>query len=120
MTSTNPRNLTVSWPKPTLHRPIPLGTRVRLPDTYVGPDVFGTVTGISTCHVVFFYIVTLDEAVHDARYDVGDVPGMISTVTVLGTELTAEDGSQPWGFAQGSEEHIEYLAEIGQVPPGDL
>lgn len=47
--------------EPTLHKPVPMGTRVKIQPPY--PGDLGTVVGISMIHVVFSYIVLLDKEI---------------------------------------------------------
>lgn len=48
--------------KPAFHRPIPLETRILIPKgTISDKDRTGIVVGIATKHVIFTYIVLLDE-----------------------------------------------------------
>ena len=63
--------------EPTLHKPIPMNTRVRL-DTSIYPgNILGTVIGISFQHVIFGYIVLLDEPITymDDTFGAISVPG---------------------------------------------
>lgn len=46
---------------PTLHKDVPLQTRVRVDAQYLGKEVTGTVAGIASIHVIFHYIVILDQ-----------------------------------------------------------
>lgn len=46
---------------PTLHADVPLQTRVRVDAQYLGKEVTGIVAGIASLHVVFSYIIILDE-----------------------------------------------------------
>ena len=64
--------------QPTLHKPIPMEARVIVPHI----DRVGTVVGISSMHVVFTYIVLLDEPWEDQR-----------AVVAHGPLLEGEDGS---------------------------
>lgn len=73
-------------PQPTLHKPVPMNTRVVIPALYAGEERRGTVVGIAFVHVVFSYIVLLDEPV-DTPY------GSQRAITVPGGDLTGEDGS---------------------------
>lgn len=66
-----------------------MNTRVRIPDSYLGRKAFGTVVGVSSMHVIFHYIILLDEP-FQAEF------GEIRALTVIGSELTSEDGSQDW------------------------
>lgn len=49
--------------EPGLHKPVPMGTRVKVGRPYVDSERLGTVVGVSSVHVVFGYIVLLDEAI---------------------------------------------------------
>jgi len=75
---------------PTLHHPIPMGTRVVLPDHY-GPagasPPHGTVQGIAMAHLVFSYIVVLDHQMVLPPY------GTVQAVVATGPELVGEDGT---------------------------
>lgn len=75
--------------QPGLHYPIPMNTRVRIPDSYLGRRSMGTVVGISSMQIVFMYIVLLDEP-YQAEF------GEIRALTVLGSELESEDGTTNW------------------------
>lgn len=70
--------------KPTLHLEVPIGSRVLIPTTYRndGKSRAGTVIGVSSMHVIFTYIILLDEPI-----------GECSGVAVNGPELDAEDGT---------------------------
>ena len=44
--------------QPALHKPVPIGARVIVPDHYLGEKgVTGTVAGIASTHIIFAYIV---------------------------------------------------------------
>lgn len=75
--------------KPTLHYPVPMNTRVRIPDSYLNRKSFGTVVGVSSSHIVFLYIVLLDEPF---QADFGE----IRALSVIGSELVSEDGLTDW------------------------
>lgn len=75
--------------QPTLHKPVPMRTRVRLPKHYLGPHVTGTVAGIAFMHVIFSYIVILDEEYNSDH-------GPILAITIGGSELESEDGTDNW------------------------
>ena len=50
--------------QPALHKPIPMGSRVVVPDSYLKEKgITGTVAGISSTHILFTYIVILDKEV---------------------------------------------------------
>jgi len=70
---------------PTLHEPIPMGTRVIVPAAYCGAPKVGTVVGIASCHVIFHYIVLLDEP-HETCL------GLVRAVSVSGCDLRGELG----------------------------
>lgn len=74
---------------PIFHKVVPMETRVKVPSSYLNnrQNVSGTVVGISFAHVVFGYIVLLDEPFQAERL------GKIRALVVLGSELEAEDGS---------------------------
>lgn len=78
-------------PGPTMHKPVPMGTRVRRPlDRGTGyPHFVGTVVGIASCHVIYHYIVVIDQPI-----DVDNE--MHSTISVPGTLLDSEDGVKNW------------------------
>lgn len=73
-------------PQPTLHKPVPMGARVVIPALYVGEVRHGTVVGIGFVHIVFSYIVLLDEPVNTPY-------GTMRAIPVVGGDLTGEDGS---------------------------
>lgn len=49
--------------QPTLHRPIPMSSRVIVSDGFLEKESSGTVVGIAYQHVIFGYVVLLDEPV---------------------------------------------------------
>lgn len=78
---------------PTLHKPVPMNSRVFIPDYYIIDEISdnqrrlgGTVVGIANIHVIFTYIVLLDEPIQ-TEY------GEFKAVVVNGAELEAEDGT---------------------------
>lgn len=75
--------------QPTLHTPIPLQTRVLVPTHYVGKKVRGTVAGIASLHVIFTYIVILDEPIDHEQ-------GVTTAITITGTDLMNLDGVYEW------------------------
>lgn len=81
--------ITMPLSQPTLHKPVPMGQRVRVPKHYLGKDATGTVEGISFMHVIFVYIVRLDEP-HPSEH------GEIRCITVGGADLDSEDGLTNW------------------------
>lgn len=77
---------------PTLHNPIPMGTKVKIPDHYLKEKgVTGVVAGISSIHVIFIYTVILDR-------EVSSTYGNIRVLCVPGTELEGLDGEN-WRIA---------------------
>lgn len=80
--------------EPTLHKPVPMGTRVKVQAGYVKPEaVTGTVIGVSFMHVVFGDIVLLDHEI-DTEF------GIQRGVSVIGTALESEDGLTHWRLSQ--------------------
>lgn len=84
---------------PTLHHPVELETRVRFPKNWSSGDPekpghhYGTVIGVSFVHIVFHYIVLLDEPI--------DTPeGKVRGVTLPGPLLESEDGSKHWRLTE--------------------
>ncbi len=81
---------TISAPPPTLHKSIPMGARVVLPEHYLGLKQGklreGEVVGVASCHVIYFYIVLLDVPV-ESPY------GVLKAMSVPGTELVGTDGN---------------------------
>ncbi len=77
-------------PPPTLHKPVPMGTRVLVPEHYMGlkdgKPYEGEVVGVAFFHVIYSYIVLLD-APFESSY------GVIKAVTVTGGELVGTDGT---------------------------
>lgn len=100
-----------------MHKPVPMNTRVKIPDSYLGKRHYGTVVGVSFVHVVFGYIVLLDES-HLADF------GEIKAICVNGPELESEDGMTNWRFENYAErdenarkmvhhdDEIEVLSEL--------
>lgn len=72
--------------QPTLHKPVPMGARVRTPKHYLGEDKIGTVEGIAFRHIVFVYIVRLDEPIQ-TEY------GEQRAIVIPGSELEGLDGT---------------------------
>ena len=73
---------------PTLHKPVPMYSRVKIPKRYHGldEDVIGTIVGVSSVHVIFTYIVYLD---NELKSSFGSVRGIV----VPGPELEGLDGT---------------------------
>lgn len=75
---------------PTLHHPVPLGTRVRIQPGTPNEKTFpGTVAGIASMQVIFIYIVILDTPIENEY-------GSNKAVAVPGTCLVSEDGTTHW------------------------
>lgn len=78
--------------EPTLHKPVPMQTRVQVPVEWLGPgreSYLGTVAGISSIHMLFYYIVILDCPL-ETEY------GTQTAVSVVGTQLMDESGVYAW------------------------
>lgn len=75
--------------EPGLHKPVPMNARVRIPAHYIGKPATGTVVGIAMIHIVFCYIVLLDEPI-DTEY------GQQRALSIGGAELESEDGTANW------------------------
>lgn len=77
--------------EPALHKAVPMQARVRFPELYLGPGKrnTGTVAGIAALHVIFTYIVLLDEPIK-TEY------GLTSAISIGGSELESEDGLTNW------------------------
>lgn len=75
---------------PTMHRPIPMGVRVRPISGNGYPDgLVGEVVGISCMHVIFHYIVLLDRPI--------DTPeGSVRAISIPGPLLENESGTLDW------------------------
>jgi hypothetical protein len=67
---------------PTLHKPVPIGSKVRVEDT----SITGEVVGISSMHVIFQYIILLDNPIEDEY-------GIHKAIVYPGSLLEALDGS---------------------------
>ena len=80
--------LTAPQPAPTLHDPVPMGVRVKVPGHYHNEngEVWGEVQGVASAHVIWTYIVVLDEALATPF-------GVVRAVTVPGPELEGERGA---------------------------
>lgn len=80
--------------KPTLHKEVPLRTRVYIPSTYhydKDKRYTGTVSGVAFMHVIFGYIVILDEEIPSEF-------GNLKAVVVNGPELEGVNGEN-WRLA---------------------
>ena len=74
--------------KPTLHKEVPLGTKVYIPLAYHSDKdkrYTGTVAGIAFMHVIFGYIIILDEELPSEF-------GNLKAVVVSGPELEGVNG----------------------------
>lgn len=69
--------------EPTLHKPIDLGTRVKIDPEYLKKEASGRVVGIAFRHVIFGYIVLLDVPFQDEY-------GTHEAISVIGSHLTKE------------------------------
>ena len=82
-------NSEVCYEDVALHKPIPLGSRVRLDKLLVPSQPTGTVVGVSSRHAIIGYIVLLDQPIllsEETHY----------AVVAYGTELESEDGQSNW------------------------
>lgn len=79
--------------EPALHKSVPMGARVRVPPHYHGHVATGTVVGIASLHVVFIYIVLMDEPFPSEF-------GECRALTVGGSELESEDGTVNWRLSR--------------------
>lgn len=70
--------------EPDLHKPVPMNARVIVP-AYAGGGT-GTVVGISSYHMIFSYIVLLDNPIEKED-------GPHQAFAVHGTDLVGVDGS---------------------------
>lgn len=77
--------------EPGLHKPVPMNARVRIPEHYLGRGKrdTGTVVGIAAIHVVFSYIILLDEPI-ETEY------GQTRALSIGGAQLESEDGLTHW------------------------
>ena len=73
--------------EPTIHRPIPLQTRVILPE-YLG-NLTGKVAGIYLMGPIFHYIVILDKPLNNEF-------GENNAISISGTELRSEVTGLKW------------------------
>lgn len=75
-------------PDPTLHKPVPFGTNVVLPEYFStsGERLTGVVAGIAFLHVLATYIIILD---HPIQTEYGET----KAVVVNGPELESPDGT---------------------------
>ena len=71
--------------EPTMHKMVPMNSRVWIPWQHFGKPVSGTVVGISSYHDIFNYIILLDISVPTPYGD-------IRAASVPGTELVGIDG----------------------------
>lgn len=75
---------------PTMHKSIPMNTRVVIPKgNYYPEDLVGTVVGISSVFVIFYYIVLLDVPII-SEY------GEQRAISVRGSVLESEDRLSNW------------------------
>lgn len=95
--------------QPTLHKPVPMNSRVRLPLEWcpgpaVGIPAKGTVVGIASVHVVFQYIVLLDTPII-SEY------GQQRAVVCGGPQLTCLETGKDWRFSSDDDRN-QYLKQI--------
>jgi|SRR5690349_18160768 len=90
---------------PTMHRPVEMNTEVIVPETYLGYEARGRVVGIASIHVIFSYIVLLDQTHKDSDY------GRIQAITVGGSHLKNLNGEYQWKFAT-PEDQQNYLKDM--------
>ena len=81
-----------------------MNTPVTLPLEWLGKLATGTVVGIASIHVVFQYIVLLDEPT-ETEY------GLQSAVVCGGPQLTHAVTQENWRF-QSDEDRDEYLRMV--------
>lgn len=77
---------------PTLHKPVPMQTRIIVPRQYLGihrATFGGRVVGIASCNIIFMYIVLLDEPL--MLWD-----EVVNAIVVDGCNLMDEDGVYAW------------------------
>lgn len=55
--------------KPTLHPDYAVPSRVIVHPSMTGREMSGEIVGIATCHIIFTYIVLLDEPLQVPGYD---------------------------------------------------
>jgi hypothetical protein len=97
---------------PTLHKDVPLQTRVRVDAQYLGKEVTGTVAGIASLHVVFQYIIILDAPhQHDGE--------TYTAITALGSHLMNEEGVYAWRLTS-QEAHDLALSELRDRASGQV
>jgi hypothetical protein len=77
--------------EPGLHNPVPMNARVRIPSYYTGKVRTGTVVGVAAAHIIFSYIVLLDEP-YQTEF------GEVRALSIGGPELDSEDGTRNWRF----------------------
>ena len=73
--------------QPTLHHPVPMGARVKVPAIYDTPPQEGTVVGVASMYISFTYIILLDNPVVDPDF------GEIKAITKQGQDLEGVDGT---------------------------
>ncbi len=89
---------------PTLHKPVPMNSRIALPEEWLGKPATGTVVGIASLHVVFQYIVLLDSPIV-SEY------GEQKAVVCGGPQLTCLETGKDWRFSSDDDRN-EYLKQI--------
>jgi hypothetical protein len=79
----------MSMLQPTLHKPVPLGSSVRIIETGSLNGKTGIVAGIAWQHVIFVYIIILDEPIQTKE-------GLTLAVTLPGTLLQSTVDGSDW------------------------
>lgn len=92
--------------QPTFHKPVPMGSRVILPEAWAGKSATGTVVGIASATVLFGYIGLLDSPIV-SEY------GEQKAVVCSGCELKSLEGEN-WQFAS-YEDRDQYLASANKA-----
>lgn len=90
---------------PSMHLPVPMQSRCRVDAQYLGKEALGIVAGIASCHVVFHYIIILDEPHVDLES--GET---FTAISVLGPHLMDESGKYAWRLT-AQEAHDRAAAE---------
>lgn len=85
---------------PTLHKPVPMGAKVRLPQEWFGKTVTGEVVGVASIHVLYTYIILLDDPITNEI-------GVQRACVCPGPQLEGLDGTN-WRFVDEAEQ-AEYM-----------
>lgn len=94
----------MAYQTPSLHLPVPLQTRCRIPAEYLGHEATGTVAGISSLGIIFHYIVILDTP-HQFEGETH------TAISVGGPQLMDETGAYAWRLT-AQQAHDRALAEL--------